>query len=58
MRHEHMATQRMTIEWVRRVNALKQHGFDVYVMTDAEGVIIHIRTKPSIYSLVSHASNT
>jgi hypothetical protein len=48
----------MTIEWVRRVKALKQHGFDVYVTTDADGVIIHIRTKPSIYQLASHTSNT
>jgi hypothetical protein len=53
-----MAMQRMTIEWVRRIKALKQHGFDVSVTTDAEGVIIHIRKKPSIYQLASYASNT
>jgi hypothetical protein len=53
-----MAKQRMTIEWIRRVKALKQQGFDVYVTTDAEGVIIHIRKKPSIYQLASHTSNT
>jgi hypothetical protein len=53
-----MVTQRMTIEWVRRVNALKRQGFDVYVTTDAEGMIIHIRTKPSISQVVSYASNT
>jgi hypothetical protein len=53
-----MAKQRMTIEWVRRVKALKQHGFDVYVTTDTEGVIIHIHKKPSIYPLASSFSNT
>jgi hypothetical protein len=53
-----MATQRMTIEWVRRVKALKQHGFDVSVTVDADGVIINIRKKPSIYPLASHASTT
>jgi hypothetical protein len=53
-----MAMQRMTIEWVRRVKALKQHGFDVYVTTDADGVIIHIRKKPSIHQLARPASKT
>jgi hypothetical protein len=42
-----MAKQRMSIEWVRRVNALKRQGFDVHVTTDAEGVMIHIQKKPS-----------
>ncbi|MHA2377317.1 MAG: hypothetical protein ACXAB9_14240 [Candidatus Thorarchaeota archaeon] len=42
-----MTKQRMSIEWVRRVNALKRQGFDVHVTTDADGVIIHIRKKPS-----------
>ena len=53
-----MATQRMTIEWVHRIKALKQHGFDVYVITDADGVIIHIRKKSSISQVVSYTSNT
>jgi glucan phosphorylase len=53
-----MAKQRMTIEWVRRIKALKRQGFNVYVTTDAEGMIIHIRKKPSISQVVSYASNT
>jgi len=53
-----MATQRMTIEWVRRIKALKQHGFDVSVTTDADGVIIHIQKKPSIHQVISPASHT
>ena len=53
-----MAMQRMTIEWVRRVKALKQHGFDVYVTTDTDGVIIHIRKKPLIHQLARPASKT
>jgi hypothetical protein len=48
----------MTIAWVRHVKALKQHGFDVQVTTDAGGVIIHIRKKPSIYQLANHSSKT
>jgi predicted transcriptional regulator len=46
-RDEPMTKQRMSIEWVRRVNALKRQGFDVHVTTDADGVMIHIRKKPS-----------
>jgi hypothetical protein len=42
-----MAKQRMSIEWVRRVNALKRQGFDVHVTTDADGVMIHIQKKSS-----------
>jgi hypothetical protein len=47
LRRVDMAKQRMSIEWVRRVNALKRQGFDVHVTTDAEGVMIHIQKKPS-----------
>ena len=53
-----MVKQRMTIEWVRRVKALKKQGFDVQVTTDVDGVIILIRKKPVIYQLASHFSNT
>jgi hypothetical protein len=40
-----MTTQRMTLEWVRRVQALKMQGFDVDVTVDADGVIMNIRKK-------------
>ncbi len=53
-----MTKQRMTIEWISRVKALKQQGFDVHVMTDADGVIIHILKQHTIYMLASPSSNT
>ena len=40
-----MTKQLLTVEWVRRVQALQIQGFDVTVTTDADGVIIHIRKK-------------
>jgi hypothetical protein len=35
----------MTLEWVRRVQALKMQGFDVEVTVDPKGVIVNIRKK-------------
>lgn len=53
-----MAKQRMTIEWVRRVKALKQLGFNVLVITDADGVIIHIQKNPAISLLANPSAHT
>ena len=33
-----MTKQSMSIEWVKRVKALKRQGFDVSVTTDVDGV--------------------
>ena len=52
-----MAKQRMSIEWVKRVNALKRQGFDVHVTTDADGVMIHMAHGYLLCTFLSPFSN-